>query len=463
MDKQYGTVSLADHEPHDIRNFVRHGVMRPFQIAGVSICMAINMLDGFDVLAIAFTGPLIAKQWTLTPTQLGLLFSAGLAGMTIGSLLLSPLADLFGRRRLVLLGLLMITAGMALSGFSRAVDELLLLRAFTGLGIGALLSSINTIVTEYSSLKRKDFAVSFMSIGYPVGATIGGAIAVILIHYFGWRSVFIFGGIMSAILIPIVLVGLPESLDFLLTRQPRNALRRVNALLRRMKSAEISQLPDPRHLHDDETTSTSTGFDRAFVTRTLLVCSTYFLTMLPFYFMLSWTPKVLVDEGLSVSTGISGAVLMNGAGVIGGLLFGVLAAHIGLRRLTSHAMVMFFASIVAFGFAGHHLVAELVLAAAVGFFLIATICGLYAVLAAMYPPHVRNTGTGLAIGIGRIGAVLGPYLGGVMIASGWSRPLYCSVLATALLFAALLVRKVPLVFGRKHEPRAAAPLIRKAA
>src|SRR5512139_538582 len=169
MDKQYGVIPSA--LPPDVRDSVREGAMSPFQIVAVSICMAINMLDGFDVLAIAFTGPLIAKEWQLSPTQLGPLFSAGLAGMTLGSLLLSPLADIFGRRRLVLLGLVMITAGMIFSGLARGLNDLLMLRLFTGLGIGALLPSINTIVTEYASYKRKDFAVSFMSVGYPIGAT----------------------------------------------------------------------------------------------------------------------------------------------------------------------------------------------------------------------------------------------------------------------------------------------------
>src|SRR5512138_1857068 len=125
MDKQYGV--LPGVLPHDVRASVREDVMSPFQIVAVGICMAINMLDGFDVLAIAFTGPLIAKQWHLTPTELGLLFSAGLAGMTLGSLLLSPLADIFGRRRLVLLGLVIITVGMILSGLARGLNDLLLL------------------------------------------------------------------------------------------------------------------------------------------------------------------------------------------------------------------------------------------------------------------------------------------------------------------------------------------------
>lgn len=435
----------------DVRDVVREGAMSRFQVIAVTMCMAINALDGFDVLSIAFTGPRIAKEWMLAPTELGLLFSAGLAGMMLGALLLSPLADLIGRRFLVLLGLTVITAGMALSGLARGLEELAILRLFTGLGIGSLLSSINTIVMEYASRKRKDFAVAFMSVGYPIGATIGGTIAVFLIADFGWRSVFFFGASLSAALIPIVLVTLPKSLDFLLAKRRSNALARVNALLRRMRRAELTELPPPNWAQT-EARGVLARFDKAFFWRTLLICTAYFLTMLPFYFMLNWTPKVLVDEGLSLSTGISGAVIMNGAGVVGGLLFGALASRLGLRPLTSVFMVLFFGSIAGFGAAGTTLPLLLALGAAVGFFMIGVISGLYAVIGAMYPVRVRNTGTGLALGIGRLGAVAGPYLGGVLIAAGWSRPVYCAVLAAPLLLAALVIRRVPLLDGKTEAP-----------
>jgi len=426
----------------DVRALVRDGAMTGFQIAAVAVCMAINALDGFDVLSIAFTGPQIAKEWLLPPTQLGLLFSSGLAGMMIGSLILSPFADILGRRAVVLGGLTIITAGMLLSGLSHGLGELALLRVFTGLGLGALFSSVNTIVTEYASDKRKSLAISIMAVGYPIGATIGGAIAVFLIAFHGWRSVFFFGAAISALLIPVAFMTLPESLEFLLARRPRNALARLNALLARMRRPALSVLPDIAKI---EAESAFTVFDRAFFWRTLLIVSAYFLAMLPFYFMLNWTPKVLVDQGLSVSTGISGAVVMNGVGVFGGLLFGAIANLVGLRQLTSISMVLFFAAIAGFGAVGTSLTLLLILAAAVGFFMISMISGLYAIIGVMYPVRVRNTGTGLVLGIGRIGAVIGPYLGGMMIAAGWSRPVYCAVLAAPLLISALLVRRVPLL------------------
>ncbi len=428
----------------DIRAAVHEGRMSGFQIVAVTICMIINMLDGFDVLAIAFAGPLISKEWGLSPTELGLLFSSGLAGMTAGSLFLSPFADTLGRRPVVLAGLLVISVGMIGSAFMHGLWPLIAMRAFTGLGIGTLLSSINTIVAEYSSRKRMDFAVSFMAIGYPVGATLGGMVSIWLVTEFGWRSVFIFGGIVSALIIPVVMVRLPESLDFLLIKRPKDALVRINALLGKMNKGAIAALPEVPP-HDDVSVKSVTGiFNRSFAKSTLLICTSYFLVMLSFYFLLNWTPKVLVDQGMSVQIGISGAVLMNAGGVIGGLLMGWFAGLFGLRRLSSLFMVMLFASVAVFGFAEAEVPVMAALVATIGFFMIGVIASLYALVAAMYPPQVRNTGTGLAIGIGRFGAIAGPYLGGVLIAAGWSRPAYCIALALPALVAAVLVVRVPL-------------------
>ncbi len=167
--------------------------------------------------------------------------------------------------------------------------------------------------------------------------------------------------------------------------------------------------------------------------------------MLPFYFMLSWTPKVLVDEGLSLGSGISGSVVLNAAGIVGGLLLGLGARIFGLKRITSACMVLFALAVMAFGAYSVDLVSTLILAMVVGFFMIGVIVGLYAVIAAMYPVRVRNTGTGLALGIGRIGGILGPILGGVLIQAGWSRPAYCFALAAPTLIAAALILWVPLL------------------
>ena len=184
--------------------------MRPVQIIAVAMCVVINMLDGFDVLVMAFTAPEIAREWQLEPQSLGILFSSGLLGMALGSLFIAPLADRVGRRRIILLCLLTISLGMAASAFMNSVASLVSTRIVTGLGIGGMLASITTITAEYSSDARRGFSISLVQSGYPIGATIGGSIAAVLIVQYGWREVFMFGALCSALMIPLVYLLLPE-------------------------------------------------------------------------------------------------------------------------------------------------------------------------------------------------------------------------------------------------------------
>ena len=236
----------------DPRVMVRQGPMGLFQLWVTCLCTFINMVDGFDVLAISFTAPVIAKEWGVDPVTLGVLLSASLAGMCLGSIFLSPLADVWGRRAIVNLCVTVISVGMFASAFAGGVTELAFYRFLTGLGVGGMLSSGNTLLAEYASDRWRNLSISAMVTGYSIGAVIGGSIAAYLIVSFGWRSVFIFGGACSAVLIPFCIFYLPESIDFILTARPANALARINAILRRLNLSELSALP-PRVADGEET------------------------------------------------------------------------------------------------------------------------------------------------------------------------------------------------------------------
>ncbi len=187
----------------DPRIALRQGPMTLFQVVVVVICTALNTVDGFDVLAMSFTAPLVQKEWSLDPATLGFLLSAGLAGMCLGSLFLSPVADLYGRRVVVILCITLVSIGMFASAFSDGVAALAIFRLLTGLGVGGLLSSGNTLLSEYAPDRWRDLSISAMVVGYSVGAIVGGSISAYLIREFGWRSAFVFGGAVSTVLIPL--------------------------------------------------------------------------------------------------------------------------------------------------------------------------------------------------------------------------------------------------------------------
>jgi benzoate transport len=418
--------------------------MTTLQFMLVALCTLLNAVDGFDVLAMSFAAPLVQKEFAIDPETLGILLSAGLAGMCIGSLVLSPIADVIGRRAVLLACTAVISVGMFASAFSAGVWDLTLFRLLTGLGIGGILSSGNTLLSEYSSDRWRNTSISAMVIGYPVGALIGGSISAYLLAAFGWRSAFFFGGAMSTAILPLAWIHVPESLDFLLSGRSANALFKVNTLLARLGRPPVDTLPPP--VRGENTRAVWGVFEPRFLKGTVLICLSFFMLMLSFYFVLSWTPKNLVDLGFTVQQGIFASVLLNTGGIGGGLLFGYFADKSAARTLAPYLFVGLFVFIVLYGALHSGLVPLLAGAFTVGVFMIGTMASLYAIVPAIYPPRVRSTGTGLAIGIGRMGAVVGPYLGGVLIQHGWERLAYYSVLAIPVLGSALAVRHIPL-FG----------------
>ena len=423
---------------------IEQGPMSRFQVTAISICMVINMLDGFDVLVVAFTAPSIAADWDLSATAVGSLLSAGLIGMTFGSLLLGPLADRFGRRPLVLASLVVISIGMLLSAFTMDLNQLFVTRLITGLGVGAMLPSLNTIVSEYSSLRWRSFAVSFLQAGYPVGATVGGILAAVLISHYGWRWVYLAAGLASTAMIFVAWRQLPESLDHVLTHRPANALGKVNRMLARLGQPAISELP-PLHTK----LAQKSGYadllaSPALLRTTALLCAAFMVVMLSFYFVLSWTPKLLVDAGMSASQGISGGIILNMGGIVGSLLLGYISSRVPISKLIALYMLVtavlmaFFASVSAFN------TGMLVLTLALGFFIFGSMVGLYALAPHLYPASSRAAGLSVAIGVGRLGGVLSPLLAGYLFDHGWNRQDGFIAFAAPLLVSVIVV----LVLGR---------------
>jgi len=422
-----------------IHETIDTGPMSRFQVVAVLICITLNMLDGFDVLVMAFAASDVQKEWSLSGSQLGVLLSSGLFGMAAGSMFLAPFADRFGRRALILTCLLLITAGMLMSAAATGPTMLAGLRALTGIGIGGMLASLNVITGEYSSNRWRSAAISMQATGYPIGATIGGIIAAWLIVRFGWRSIFLFGGLMSGLMIPLVLARLPESLDFLLARRPTGALDKLNHLLKQMHRESIAELPP---IEDVATPHARLAdlFRGGWAASTLLIWLSFFMVMLGFYFVLSWTPRLLVAAGMSTQQGITGGVLLNIGGIIGGSAFAWLSVKGSLKGLASLSMFLTVIALVAYGYYSGALGLAFVLAILSGIFIFAAMVSLYAITPALYPAAVRTTGMGWAIGIGRLGAILAPLLAGVLVDGGWQAAHLYYLYAVPLAVAMLAVR-----------------------
>lgn len=421
----------------DPRETIAKAPMSWLQVVAVAITIGLNALDGFDVLSISFASPGIADEWGIDRAELGIVLSMELLGMAIGSIFLGGVADKIGRRNTILGCLTVMTIGMFMVTTVKGLVDLSIWRVITGLGIGGMLAAINAVAAEFSNAKRRNLSVSIMAIGYPVGAVVGGIIAAQLLQGNDWRSVFYFGGAVTAAFIPLVYFFVPESVHWLTLKQPKNALERVNAALRRMGHATVAALPTISM----ETRKRSSGdvFSPALIATTIIVTIAYFFHITTFYFMLKWVPKIVADMGFAASSAAGVLVWANVGGALGGAVLGLLTQKAGLKAMTIGVFVLSTVAVVIFGQTPADLSKLSFICATAGFFLNAGIVGMYAIFAQAYPTHARAFGTGFAIGVGRGGSVLAPIIAGFLFTGGFGLPAVAFIMGLGSLIAAAVL------------------------
>lgn len=427
----------------DPKFIIDHGAMSVGQWLAVLVTVGLNGMDGFDVLSISFASPGIAKDWGVDKATLGWVLSMELIGMGLGSVLLGGLADKIGRRPTILGCLVAMSAGMFGASLAGGVPTLLVWRLLTGLGIGGMLASINATVSESSNLRWRSLAVSLMVGGYPVGGVVGGMVVQRLLGGGTWHDVFIFGGSVTAVFIPIVWLLLPESVDFLDRLRKPGALAAINRILTRFGHEPTAALT--AQTVEKAQRSVVDIFKPGLIVATVLVTLGYFLHIVSFYFIIKWVPKLVVDMGFTPKAAAGVLTWVNLGGATGVAIFGLIAMRVGLKALTIVALLGSSAMVIWFGRGSTNLAALAATVAIAGVFTNAGIGGYYMLFAKVFPTHVRATGTGFAVGVGRAGAVLAPVLAGYLFQAGFGLQAVAIMMALGPLLsaAALLALKVP--------------------
>lgn len=429
----------------DPRETIAQSRMSRLQILVVALTVGLNALDGFDVMSISFASPGIAAEWGIDRAALGIVLSMELIGMAFGSIFLGRLADRIGRRPTILGCIVLMIAGMFMASTVTTIMQLSVWRVLTGLGIGGMLASINALVAEYSNTRRRHLCVSIMAIGYPVGAVIGGIVVARLLRSHDWRSVFQFGAGMTAVLLPLAVLLMPESVHWLTRKQPTGALGKINRTLMRMGHAAIDALPtiaaavrkpSPRGI-----------FGPGFIATTIIVTLSYSFHMLPFYFILKWVPKIVVDMGFAPASAAGVLVWTNVGGALGGLVLGLLTLRFGVKPLTILVLLLTTVMVTLFGRTAPDLHELALICACAGFCINAAIVGLYAIFAQAFPTHLRASGTGFAIGFARGGSVASPIIAGFLFKAGYPLPSVAGVMAVGSLVAAGILALLRLQSG----------------
>lgn len=406
------------------------------QYFSIAICFLMNVLDGMDVLVVSYCAPAIAQALKLGPKTLGIVFSAGLVGMAIGAIFLAPYADKFGRKKLILASAFIMGFSVFLTALSENILQLVIMRLISGLGIGCMLATTATLTSENVLNNSKDFWVSLVISGYPVGAVISGYIAATVIPSYGWESMFIFAGLTTLLTIPLTYFFLTESPQFYLKKQPFGALEKVNKLFIKMNLRPLDNLPEFR-LNLKNKPLVSQLFSNKYKLSTLQLWAALFFAFGCLYFLISWIPKLATDAGLSIELAIYAGTIFNVGAFFGIVLQGYFSSKIGLKKTISIFLLLTFVLMASFKvFIGTDFL--LIVYFLLGFSLQGGFVGLYAVAARLYPTEFKTTGVGWAIGVGRLGGILAPVIGGLFIAMGLSLSANFLIFSIPALFASIL-------------------------
>ena len=413
--------------------------MTGLQYSTIPICFLMNMLDGMDVLVISYTAPAITKAWDISPQALGTVFSAGLFGMTIGTLFLAPFADKIGRKSIILISGVIMGVCIYLTSYAASITELLIYRFVSGLGIGSMLASTASLASEYTPNKTRDFWVSFVISGYPIGAVVAGLVAAKVIPAEGWQQMFRIAGIASMFSVPLILFFLSESIDFYLRTQPQNALEKLNKILAKMNIQPLESLPlidkIKSKLPVDQLLKTD------FKKPTLQLWAALFMAFAALYFLTSWIPKLAKDAGLSMELAIYAGTVFNIGAFFGIITQGYFSSKYGLKKTLGVILVLTGVLMASFGlFVGSDVI--LLILALLGFGIQGGFVGLYALSARLYPTEFRTTGVGWAMGAGRLGGIVGPMIGGLLIGAGLGIATNFLIFAVPALLSGLITAKI---------------------
>ena len=394
--------------------------MTSMQFLVVGITVLLNAMDGIDVLTISVAAPGILSEWGIDRAQLGIILSMEMVGMAFGSILLGGVADRYGRRNMMLGSLIVMSSGMYFATTANSPAILSLWRVYTGLGIGGMLSTTNAVVAEFSNNRNRAMCIAIMTIGYPLGGIFCGEIgkAILLADGSNWRSLFYVGMALSASLIPVVYFLVPESVHWLTRKQPANSLEKINAAMQKLGKMAVNALPEVNS--ETRKKSVLDIFSANLVMITSVVTLAYFFHIITFYYILKWTPTLVVQMGIDASAASGVISWANIGGALGGAAFGLATLRIGLKPLTMAVLVLAAIGVALFGRSEANIESLSMMAALAGFFGNAGVSAMYSIAAYAFPTHVRATGTGFVIGVGRGGAVLSPMIAGYLLNAGTS-------------------------------------------
>jgi MFS transporter, AAHS family, 4-hydroxybenzoate transporter len=431
---------MAQGATVNVTQVIDGGRFGGFQWMVASWCFVLVTLDGFDNGAIGFVAPVIVKEWGSSMPAFASIFAAGLFGLMLGALASGPLADRFGRKIVVLLSTLTFSVFALATTQAHTADQLWILRFLTGLGVGGLMPNSIALTAEYAPKRIRATVVAIMFLGFPLGAGAPGWIGAALIPAHGWQALFLLGGLIPLILLPFAIFILPESIRFLVHRGDRpNA---VAVLLNRLSAShdfngsESFAMAEEKKLHGFSVKHLLTE-GRA--VNTVLLWIVFFCNLLIIYYLASWLPLVLRDTGVPLSDALHLGSLVSWGGIVSTLILGPIVDRYGAPGIVAALYVLAALCIVAIGLSGASITLLAISITGAGMCVIGCQSFINVLSATLYPTAIRSTGVGWALGVGRVGAIVGPVVGGMLLAAHIPpRILFFTIAVPALVCAVVM-------------------------
>jgi len=416
------------------------------------------MVEGFDIQAMAFAAPLIAQEWHIPAALFGPVFSAGLFGGIFGGALVAPFGDRWGARRLLIASTVCFGLFTLATAFAHSRSELIVLRLVAGLGIATAVPCVIAILSSYSPLRLRSTVVVAAFVFQLLGAVVGGALSARLMPMHGWAVVFLIGGISPLALAAAMIPLLPEPVIYLLTHQRQAQLGGLLEKMHKLPARTARHRIFSINLETRVNPTLPELLREGRATGTLFLWVTVLLGVMFFYFLANWLPMILRGGGVTVSIAVWGGVILNAGGAIGSLVFSQLIDRLGMVRTIAAGYLLGGLAILAVGHPAEALSLSMVMVFCCGFFGLGVQSCLVALTVRLYPPELHSTAVGSTFAFGRLGAVVGPLVGGYILSKGGAGPQLFGFAACAAILAGLATMPIRMPPNRSELSAGAEPV-----
>jgi AAHS family 4-hydroxybenzoate transporter-like MFS transporter len=434
---------MAAKSSVNLTDIIDRSPVGAFQIGVFVLCGMCLLMDGFDLQAIGFVAPAVIKDWGIAAPALGPVLSAALVGVLIGSLVFSMLADRFGRRPVLIAASLMFALFTLATSRASNLTELLAMRLFAGIGLGGIMPNVVALVSEYSPARLRATLIMNVANGLTAGAAFGGFVASWLIPNFGWRSVFLLGGVIPLVVAVLMIFLLPESAQFLAVR--KRGLDRVGRWLRKIDPSVSATVEYEVREEAKGGLPIALLFEDGRAAGTLLLWVTNFMNLLNLYFLSSWLPTLVTGLGYTTRTAVLVGTFLQVGGMIGAMLLGWFVARFGFTSTLAVCFALGCLNVALIGRSGLPLLGLGSVVFLAGLGIVGGQAGINALASSYYPTDLRATGVGAGLGVGRAGAIVGPLVGGQLLRLHWSnQQLFLAAAVPALISFVVMIslRKV---------------------